>query len=100
MAQHGAAIAEAEIASDFQLQELRELENHISELRRALAKEGGLQLHKAKMFNAEQFKADCAKYQKIISHLQKQTCELSLELNATVSERDALVEESKLYAMY
>lgn len=99
MAQNGASIAEAEIALDFRQQEMRQLEHKIGEMKKSLAKEGGLTLHKAKLFNARQFQADCAKYHKIISHLQKQTCELSLELNTAVSERDALVEESKTYAL-
>jgi hypothetical protein len=99
MVQNGAAIAEAEIARDFQQQEVRQLEHRIAEMKRALAREGGLTLHKAKIYNAQQFQADSSKYHKIVSHLQKQTCELSLELNMAASERDALVEESKTYAM-
>ena len=91
-------IKQSEYSCNTLRQEVNELEQRTKELRQCLAEEGGLELHRAKLLNAKQYNIDLNKYQQIISHLKKKNCELSMQLNSAASERDALVEESRLFA--
>ena len=97
LAEHSNAIREAEEDKLMAEVEADRVYAAGTGLRQALIEEGGKHLHEAKLYNANQFHENSEKYHSIIAHLQMETEQLSSSLAAATAERDALMEESKMY---
>ncbi len=99
LAEHESSISAAEVQQRDSERAAARLERRVRTLAKALAKEDGMDLHRTKMLNAKNYRDDQDKYQQIISHLQMENQQLSVELSAATAQRDALVEESRLWHM-